>query len=573
MARKSRYAARQDIVSVKRSAYRAGLYCRLSDEDGDCTEQNSLGNQKKIMMDYLNGKLDIEIAELYADHGYTGMNYDRPDYIRMMADIREKRINCIVVKDISRLGRHFIKTSELVERILPEMAVRLICVNDNYDSLDQSSNTAALMLPLQMVMNDFYAKDVSVKIRSSISAKMHAGEFLPANGSIPYGYLRNSQNMTYDIDPETAPIVERIFQMRAQGKGFNTIARILNSEGVPCPGRLRYLRGLTLAAKYETAVWIRGTVRKITQNETYIGKRLHGKLKRERIGLDKKLCPETEWLKIENAHLPIIDMALFDAVQEVNKRELKKQESYQQRTKPKQDYRKILYRKVYCADCGRAMQASLSTDRNQEAPRRIYYECGNYKDTNHLHCSSHRIRQEVLVTAVVNALQNMVKVCVDAEMMAQKLQNAPETMRFQKNVQDELSALHVKQGHQEARLEQLLIDFTSGLLEREDYKYMKRKYMEESRMLQQREKKMTERFAQLESSLEAIQNRLAALRAYRCFSEITREMMDDFIEKIEVIDDGAVIVHTTFADPFLPLMEYQRQVTGKGGGAVAERTA
>lgn len=237
MARKSRYAILPEAARANVPGYRAGLYRRLSEEDGDNEEQNSLGNQKKIMQDYLEGKEDIEIIETYTDNGFTGMNYDRPDYIRMMADLQENRINCIIVKDISRLGRHFVLTSELVERTLPEMGVRLICVNDNYDSLDKLSNTAALMLPLKMVMNDSYAKDISVKIRSSISAKMHTGEFLPANGSIPYGYLRNTQGVTYDIDPETAPIVDRIFRMRAQGDGFNTIARALNSEGVPSPGK------------------------------------------------------------------------------------------------------------------------------------------------------------------------------------------------------------------------------------------------------------------------------------------------------------------------------------------------
>ena len=353
MARKSRYAVLPEAVHEKVLGYRAGLYRRLSEEDGDNEEQNSLGNQKKIVQDYLEGKEDIEIIETYTDNGYTGMNYDRPDYIRMMADLQENRINCIIVKDISRLGRHFVFTSELVERTLPEMGIRLICVNDNYDSLDKQSNTSALMLPLKMVMNDSYAKDISVKIRSSISAKMHAGEFLPANGSIPYGYLRNTQGVTYDIDPETAPIVDRIFRMRAQGDGFNTIARALNSEGVPSPGKLRFLRGITRADKYEDAVWIRGTIRKITQDEVYIGKRIHGRLKRDRIGRDKKACPKEDWLIIENAHPPIIDKELFDNVQEVNKKEQERLASYQQRTRPEKDYRKILYKKVYCADCGR----------------------------------------------------------------------------------------------------------------------------------------------------------------------------------------------------------------------------
>ena len=479
MARKSRYAVLPEAVHEKVLGYRAGLYRRLSEEDGDNEEQNSLGNQKKIVQDYLEGKEDIEIIETYTDNGYTGMNYDRPDYIRMMADLQDNKINCIIVKDISRLGRHFVLTSELVERTLPEMGIRLICVNDNYDSLDKQSNTSALMLPLKMVMNDSYAKDISVKIRSSISAKMHAGEFLPANGSIPYGYLRNPQGVTYDVDPETAPIVDRIFRMRARGDGFNTIARALNLDGVPCPGKLRFLRGITKADKYEDAVWIRGTIRKITQDEVYIGKRIHGKLKRDRIGRDKKACPKEDWLIIENAHPPIIDKELFDKVQEVNEKELKRLASYQKQAGPENDYRKILYRKVYCADCGHLMYATFGYSRKRGTPGRINYVCGNYITTNRLHCSRHAIRQESLMTAVMNALQNMVRACIDAETMAQELQNAPETMHFQKKARNELTALRIKRENQDAKMEQLLFDLTSGLLDREDYESSKRQYTTE----------------------------------------------------------------------------------------------
>ena len=573
MARKSRYAILPEAARANVPGYRAGLYRRLSEEDGDNEEQNSLGNQKKIVQDYLEGKEDIEIIETYTDNGYTGMNYDRPDYIRMMADLQENRINCIIVKDISRLGRHFVLTSELVERTLPEMGVRLICVNDNYDSLDKLSNTAALMLPLKMVMNDSYAKDISVKIRSSISAKMHTGEFLPANGSIPYGYLRNTQGVTYDIDPETAPIVDRIFRMRAQGDGFNTIARALNSEGVPSPGKLRFLRGITRADKYEDAVWIRGTIRKITQDEVYIGKRIHGRLKRDRIGRDKKACPKEDWLIIENAHPPIIDKELFDNVQEVNKKELERLASYQQRTRPEKDYRKILYKKVYCADCGRLMHATFGYSRKRGTPGRINYVCGNYITTNRLHCSRHNIRQESLMTAVMNALQNMVRACIDAEAMAQELQNAPETMRFQKKARNELTALRIKRENQDAKMEQLLFDLTSGLLDREDYEYLKRKYTEEMVLLKQREKQVTEQISQLDSALVRTRKWLSALKRYQCFSEITREMMEMFVEKIEVKSDGTVIVRTAFADPFQPLMEYKQQIDREGGSALAGRTA
>lgn len=152
MARKSRYAV--ELKEEKKTAMLlAGVYTRLSIEDEDDEEQNSIGNQKKIALDYLKNKEDIVLAEYYVDNGYTGMNYNRPDYQRMMDDIRSGKINCVIVKDISRLGRHFVMTSEYVEKVFPMMNVRLICINDDFDSFDEHCDSAALLLPFKMVMN------------------------------------------------------------------------------------------------------------------------------------------------------------------------------------------------------------------------------------------------------------------------------------------------------------------------------------------------------------------------------------------------------------------------------------
>ena len=211
MARKSRFIA--DVREEKKSAVLlAGIYTRLSIEDEDDEEQNSIGNQKKIVLDYLKDKTDVVAAEYYVDNGYTGMNFNRPDFQRMLNDLRTGKINCVIVKDISRLGRHFVMTGELVEKVFPMMGVRLICINDDYDSADEKCDSAALLMPFKMVMNDSYVKDISKKIRSSISAKMNSGEYLPSASSIPYGYIRNPEKNTFDVDEETAPVVVRIFE-------------------------------------------------------------------------------------------------------------------------------------------------------------------------------------------------------------------------------------------------------------------------------------------------------------------------------------------------------------------------
>ena len=315
MARRSRVDGQRAKASARTTMFYAGLYQRLSVEDGDDIEQNSIGNQKKIGLHYLTKHADIHLVDTYADNGYSGMNFKRPEYMRMMQDLRAGKINCVIVKDISRLGRHFVLTSEYVERIFPDLGTRLICVNDDYDSVDEQADSAALTLPLKMVMNDYYVKDISQKIRSSISAKMNSGEYLPSSGSVPYGYLRNPQTITFDLDPETAGVVQRVFEMRAGGMKFNAIAKQLNEEGIPCPGKLRYLRGMTTSEKYKDALWIRGTIRKITNDPVYTGKRIHGRVKRDKVGQKKTRRTLDEWQFIENAHKAAVPQDLFEKVQ------------------------------------------------------------------------------------------------------------------------------------------------------------------------------------------------------------------------------------------------------------------
>ena len=199
MARKSRNAL-QAGAEIQHPAFRACHYGRLSVEDGDDEQNNSLGNQLKICMHFIDAHAELELVARHCDNGYTGMNYERPGFRQIMEDIGRGLVNCVIVKDISRLGRHFVQTSELVERTFPALGVRLICVNDGYDSADEGADAAALTLPLKMVMNEYYVHDISQKIRSGIAARMKSGEFLPAAGSVPYGYIRNAAAGTYDVD-------------------------------------------------------------------------------------------------------------------------------------------------------------------------------------------------------------------------------------------------------------------------------------------------------------------------------------------------------------------------------------
>lgn len=555
MARKSRYdlAAASPVLETEGS--RAAGYRRLSVENGDDAEKNSLDNQKMIVEHFVRDRSDIVIVDYYTDNGCTGMNYNRPGFLRMMEDVRAGKIDCIIVKDISRFGRHFVMTTEYVERILPELGVRLICINDDYDSMDEASDTAALMLPLKIVMNDNYARDISKKIRSGITAKMNSGEFLPSSGSVPYGYLRNPKDSTFDIDPEAAEVVQRIFHMRAAGLKFNAMARILNGENIPCPGKLRYMRNITKAAKYENTQWTRGTIRKITGDQVYIGNRVHGKVKRDKLGTPKKRRPKEEWQIIEHAHPAVVSMDLFEQVQQVNQAELEARSHYEKRADVSTDYRDIFRGKVFCADCGRAMVAGKGCARpNAKTSSRIFYDCAGYRYSNHERCSSHYIRQEALMETLTHYLDKQVEIAVDLNRLMNQVRTAPQTVRYQAQADEKLLSARVRRQNVEARLEQLLVDLTAGIIDRDEYEYAKHQYTLQNEKLHEEEIK-AEREAQLLSDcVSTTKSWIAVMKKYHRLPAIDRGLIDLLVKDIRVFGDKRIEISLNYADPYAPLL-------------------
>lgn len=561
MARKSRVNLTETPAEVMSFVFLAGLYLRLSDEDGDDIETNSIGNQKKLAYHYLADHPEIQVIDTYIDHGYTGMNFRRPEFMRMKEDFISGKINCIIVKDVSRLGRNFVQTSEYVEKIFPDLGIRLICVNDNYDSIDTSADSAALMLPFKMVMNDAYSRDTSAKIRSSITAKMNNGEYLPSASSIPYGYIRNPNKITFDVDTEAAECVNLIFQLRAERMPFNSIAKELNKRNIPCPGKLRFIRGLTKNELYAHAEWIRGTIRKITGDPVYLGHRIHGKVKRDKIGLDKTRRPKEEWQIIENTHPPIISKELFDMVQKINFEEVEKRRQFEKRAEPGLDYRSVFRDKLFCADCGAKMVAQKGCARSEaKTPSRIFFDCNNYRYSNHQRCCSHYIRQETVMEAVSDLLNKQIEIAVDVEKLLKDVAQMPKINNYQSGIRDQLLSVATRKKNLEMKIEQLLIDLTEGLLDRDEYEYIKKNYTHQLVQLSDLEDSLNIRAQGFDSAVMTTQKWLHAIKEYKALPVINREIVDILIEKILISDSQKVKIELAYKDPYEPLKTYIKEI-------------
>ena len=275
MARKSRVQKRalpeEPIVQWK-----AGVYARVSVSDNR-EHGESILNQLKLAQEVLLSKPEITFVKNYIDDGFSGMNFNRPAFQSMLKDLESGIINCVIVKDISRIGRDYLGACKLLLETFPDMGVRFISINDNYDNVSDVRELIALEMILKTIMHYGTAIDTSKKVKSAIDAKVQSGTFLPASGSIPYGYLRDPVNNTYAIDPETRLVIHRIFKLRSQGYGYTAIAQSLNKDDIPCPGKLKYLRGASKKASFADAIWQKNVIRSILHDQVYIGNRVHGR--------------------------------------------------------------------------------------------------------------------------------------------------------------------------------------------------------------------------------------------------------------------------------------------------------
>ena len=307
----------------KNKDIRAAAYLRLSIEDGDKAESNSIGNQRELIRDFAAERPGLHLIEEYADDGYTGTNFERPGFKRMMEDIKSGKINCIIVKDLSRLGRNYIEMGKYLEQIFPMMGIRFIAINDNYDNANtESSDSDSIVVPFKNLLNDSYCRDISIKVRSQLDMKRRKGEFI--GGYAIYGYCKDKRNKNrLVVDEYAADIVRSIYRRKLEGMSAQAIAEQLNSENVLAPSEYKRLCGLNYHSGFKAgthAKWQAIQVLRILKNEVYTGTMVQGR--RQKINYKIKKIRDVEesgWIRVPNMHEAIIPQKLFDTVQEVLK--------------------------------------------------------------------------------------------------------------------------------------------------------------------------------------------------------------------------------------------------------------
>ena len=380
--------------------YLCGGYLRLSKEDDDIAksetlQSNSIENQKEYIEDYLQSKPEIRVVDFYIDDGYSGVNFDRPDFQRMLQDIKDKKINCVIVKDLSRLGRNYIEVGKYIERLFPFLGVRFIAINDNFDSADDAALSNNIIVPFKNLINDAYCRDISIKIRSHLEVKRKRGEFI---GAFPvYGYMRGEDKNKVIVDPCAAEIVKEIFAMKMEGMSQQAIADELNRLGVLSPAEYKKEQGSGYKTVFQThsrAKWTAVAVLRVLTNEVYMGTLIQGKESTPNYKVrvrEKK--PKEEWIRVENAHEAIISRTDFELISDILQKDT--------RVSTGKSAVSVYSGYLVCADCGCSMVRKKVRSGSLEY---VYYVCsGNKKDKDI--CSSHRISENTLNMAITKTLQ------------------------------------------------------------------------------------------------------------------------------------------------------------------------
>ncbi len=518
----------------KAFVYNVAAYIRLSSEDGDKTESDSVSNQRTLLLDYLVGKEDLVFYDTYIDDGYTGTNFRRPAFQKMLRDMDAGLVNCVLVKDMSRFGRDYIETGRYIEREFPERNIRFISILDRYDNLtDQYS----ILMPIKNIFNEQYAKDISDKIHASIKAKQRAGEFIGAFPS--YGYQKSPEDKSkLIIDEYAADVVRQIYRMYLDGISKQGIASRLNSEGIVCPSEYKRLKGSNYknSNKLETTTyWVISSVNKILKNEMYIGNMVQGtrtqQMRKRQHHVDKD-----EWIVVRGTHEAIIDMEDWNKVQDLLKRRT--------RAMNLDGNVSIFAGFLKCGDCGRAMVKKTGTPGHGAGITNYY--CGTYVRGGRVFCSKHAIPHAVLEKIILEDLNTIIRNLSDLKSLIKK--NKLTMPAQTKSTEEQLSTLHSQLSKVQKRKKSIYEDYLENLISKEEYITYRQDYMKQEELLLKQISALSElQEAPREEDIFSLPW-IKHLLELNAIESLTRDIIAEMIQEIKIYENHKIKIIYKFSD-------------------------
>lgn len=550
------------VHSKASKVWNAYGYLRLSHEDGDKEESNSITGQKNLIRDYFNHHPEIVECGMKVDDGFSGSSFERPAFQEMMADVKAGKINCIVVKDLSRFGRNYLDAGEYIERIFPFLGIRFIAINDNYDSLHRNNQSDEFVIPLKNLINEAYCRDTSVKIRSQLEIKRRRGDFI---GSFAvYGYLKDPENKNHLlVDEFAADVVRDIFRWKIEGISAGDIADRLNRDGILAPLDYKKSQGLHFATPFginTRSSWNATTILRILKNPVYTGVLEQGKNTTPSYKVKRRIeKPREEWNVVKGMHEAVIDQHDFEVVQKVL--------AMDTRTSPGNDAVELFSGMVYCGECGAAMVRKTVPSGKKKY---IYYVCAAHK--NEKTCYAHSLRDSILEEIVLESVKRQVQNVLGMEKILELTETAILQQAGVKKHQGRLDKKNEEIGRYQRLLCSLYENLTEGVIDREEYRGLKTNYTALlSEAERQAEAIRTEIGRIMESGVEG-KSWIDQFRKYQNLTMLDRAVVVSLIERILIYKDKQVEIVYNWQDEYQwlsgLLLQAQNMALPSGTGVI-----
>lgn len=528
-----------------------GIYTRRSFDDNEDKESNTITNQKEMINSFISKEKNMTIVDYYVDDGYTGTTFDRPGFQEMMKDISDGRINTIIVKDLSRLGRNSLEVGKYIEEIFPIYNIRIIAINDNVDSFKRPESINDLMVPIKNLINESYARDISKKVSSAYYTMASNGKYVA--GTSPYGYTFDENDKHHlVVDPDEVEIVRLIFNMALKGDGRVKITKYLNDHNILCrkeiQRRKKYklsLEPLEETIKYK---WSTSTIGRMLTSEIYIGNLTQLKTKRESFKNHKVInVAKEDWVRFEKTHEPIITKADFDKIQGLIKVNAKRLSNTGERTYS-------IYNGVLkCADCGRAMYKQEDKRGNRQLSN---YFCNTYLYISKTSCSSHKIKTDDLNDIVLESVQLQVKLVIELDRSLKRLffKNNRETV--EREYKNNTRIAEIKINNLKNKKIQLYEDWKFNNIDKDEFINQSKLIEEDIKLVEEKLELITKTYRDNIKMIKRNDYWINHYRRNKKIKKLTREVIKELIDVIYITADGNVDIRFKYSNEYKELVTY-----------------
>lgn len=532
----------------------AALYIRLSKTNGGKNSPNTIENQLAVLEEYIANNSYIHVYNVYIDNGYSGTNFERPAFRQMMDDIKAGKVNCILVKDLSRFGRSYYEIGNYMEKIFPFLGVRFISVTDCFDTQQDKLSDTDITIALKNIANELYARDISRKVSSALDIKKGEGKY--GGGVAPYGYVKSiTEKGTYEVDEEAAGVVRYIYEMRAKGYGYCSIVKELNEKGIKSPGAYRYEKGIIRDEQKANGLWRRYSVEDMLHDEVYLGNMVRGKTRSAFYKGEKRHhVSREEWIVVKGTHEPIISQELFDKVQEVNREKADLHQRNLKKAKGSVPIDNLFAGKLVCGDCGITMGYARSGRQSMN------YFCTNYKENGELGCKKKYISTTELEKAVFEVLKIHIATFLECVDNIQLLNRRESVKSKREQLKKELLDLETGRTEYQQKMGTLYLDYKNKLLTIQEYFCLKEQY---GKKLAEYEKLCEEKKEVMSQLDEKYGQDCEFAKVALQFADdevLTREMIESLIDKIEIYPKKRIHIIFRYEDQFEEVRNFMEKL-------------